>query len=298
MGDLEQTLETVAKRVRSLLAKNGHVAEENTKAALIDPILQALGWEIHDPDEVHREYRHKSRGNPVDYASLIAGTPEMFLEAKPLDANLREYKWRSQVVNYANAAGVDWCVLTDGNFWQVYKSNAKGDLDRKLFLETWLHSPEGRTAPFAPVYVLSLLCRENLTQKIERVWQALYVDRAAESILQGLIRDKDPSLVRLLVKRGDLTKRDVEAWVVRATVTVETSLAEVPPPEPPKHETKKRKAAKKRKPPLVPGLPSELRIAAPLLRAIIKRGGEVKVREQGAEIDEELAGEFGLTREQ
>ncbi|MHC5035088.1 MAG: hypothetical protein ACYTFZ_08635 [Planctomycetota bacterium] len=57
------------------------------------------------------------------------GKPRLFVEAKSLGRDLGQHKWKAQAVNCANTAGVEWCVLTDGNFWQVYKSNAPGDLD-------------------------------------------------------------------------------------------------------------------------------------------------------------------------
>ena len=164
MSDLQQTIEATTRRVKNLLARNGQVGEQDTKAVLIDPVLQVLGWDIHELDDVRREYRYGTQGNPVDYALFIGGKPTMFLEAKSLGASLRDQKWRSQVVNYANTAGVEWCVLTDGNLWHIYKSNAPGDLDRKLFLETWLHSAEGRTPP-SPPPTFSGCCRRQSSPK-------------------------------------------------------------------------------------------------------------------------------------
>lgn len=299
MSDLQETVEATTRMVKKLLARNGQVGEENTKAVLVDPVLQALGWDIHDLDEVQREYRYRSQGNPVDYALFIGGKPTMFLEAKPLAANLRDHKWRSQVVNYANTAGVEWCVLTDGNYWHIYKSNAPGDLDRKLFLETWFHSPEGRMPPFEPAYVLGLLSKAKLAEnEIETLWKALYVDRSAERALLGMVEERDPSFVRLLRKRSELTKRDIEAWLARARVTVDTSLGPLPAQQPPVEQPSKRQARRKGQPLLVPGLPTQRKIEVPLLRAILRRGGEVSARQHGHEIDQELADELGVTQEQ
>lgn len=300
MPDLEETIDSSFRKVKSLLARNGGVNEENTKGALIDPVLQVLGWDIHDLDEMQREYRYKGKGNPVDYALFIGGTPKMFLEAKPLGANLRDLKWRAQVVNYANNAGVEWCVLTDGNTWHVYKSNAPGDLDRKLFLETWLHSPKGGTPPFQPAYVLGLLSKAKLMEnEIAALWKALHVDRTAERALVTMMQEKDASLVRLLMKRTDLGKRDIDAWLDRAQVTIETSIERPPaltePPGEHRPPKPKRQPKGKGKTPLVPGLPPQSAVELPLLRAILKRGGSISVKQQGAEIDRELAAELGVT---
>ena len=82
--------------------------------------------------------------------------------------------------------------------------------------------------------------------------------------------------------------------MARAKVTIETSPVKPPPPPPVKPREGKTPRGP-RKPLLVPGLPPEKRILVPLLRAIVKRGGEVNVRQQAQGIDEELADELGVT---
>jgi predicted type IV restriction endonuclease len=127
-------------------------------------------------------------------------------------------------VNYANTAGVDWCVLTNGNFWQIYRSNAPGDLDQKLFLETWLHSPQGGTPRYEPVDVLPLLSRQKLADnEIETRYRVLNVERRGEQALTEIVKGKDVALVRLVQKRSGLAKAEVIAFLDRARVTVETS---------------------------------------------------------------------------
>ena len=37
-----------------------NIGEQNTKASLIEPVLEALGWDVRDPDEVFREFKAKS----------------------------------------------------------------------------------------------------------------------------------------------------------------------------------------------------------------------------------------------
>ncbi len=236
MAELPDAIAGLTGKARRLLAKNGQVGEENTKAVLVEPMLQALGWDTHDLDEVQREFRYKSQDNPVDYALFVSARPRLFVEAKGLGRDLGNHKWKSQAVNYANTAGVEWCVLTDGNFWQVYKSNAPGDLEQKLFLETWLHSAEGRTPPYEPHYVLSLLAKEKLTENaIQTLWQVLNVDRRGRKALLAMVEAKDPSLVRLLRSRAQLTKKEVEAFLSRAEVTLDSPTIAVLPPKLKRH---------------------------------------------------------------
>jgi hypothetical protein len=224
------------------------------------------------------------------------------VEAKGLGRDLGQHKWRSQAVNYANTAGVEWCVLTDGNFWQVYKSNAPGDLEQKLFLETWLYNPDGRTPPYEPSYVLSLLARDKLAENaIETLWQVLNVDRRGREALLAMVEARDRSLVRLIRKRANLTQKQVEAFLSRAEVSVETPPVAVRPPLPPKPGKKPGRAKKpgrRGREPRVPGLPTQREVEVPLLQAVLRRGGSINVRAQGDEIDAELADQFSLGGEQ
>ena len=285
MPELQQAIESLTAKAKRLLAGSNEVGEENTKAVLIEPMLQALGWDTHDLDQVQRQYRYKPQDNPVDYALFIAAQPRLFVEAKRLGRDVGEHKWRVQTVNYANTAGVDWCVITDGNFWHLYKSNAPGDLDQKLFLETFLHSPKGEAPPYPPSFVLSLLSQDKLKEnEISTRWKLLHVDRVGQDTFTRLVTGKDPGLVRLLQKSSDLTKREVEAFLDRVRVSIETplaSLGDVVDKPPPRVE-----------------LPKASEVELPLLRAILQRGGQINLKSQGSIILDQLGDEFRLTSHQ
>ena len=61
-------VEVIRKRIQQVRERKELIGEQNTKAALIDPLLSAMGWELQEIDEVRREYRRKPQDNPVDYA--------------------------------------------------------------------------------------------------------------------------------------------------------------------------------------------------------------------------------------
>jgi len=86
--------------------------EYPTRTIFIDPLLQALGWDVRDPDEVELEYSTID-GKSVDYAPKINRKPVLFIEAKPLNDPLTDVKSITQVVGYAANAGVEWCILTN-----------------------------------------------------------------------------------------------------------------------------------------------------------------------------------------
>ena len=134
----EQEIERLKQVIRDATAKvhrfkDRTLGEQNTKASLIEPILEGLGWDIRDPDEVWREFKPTSKDNPVDYALTILRKPRLLVEAKGLGEVLTDRKWISQILSYATVAGIEWCVLTDGDEYRFYNSTAPVDAEEKLF---------------------------------------------------------------------------------------------------------------------------------------------------------------------
>jgi hypothetical protein len=118
---LKQTLKRASEKIRRFQDRG--MGEQNTKASLIVPILDALGWDVRDPDEVHHEFKPTSRDRPVDYALCLNRTPRLLIEAKGLGESPNDRKWIAQTISYAAVAGVEWCVLTDGNEFRFYVSD-------------------------------------------------------------------------------------------------------------------------------------------------------------------------------
>ena len=142
-GPLVEAIETVKERIE----KHGASLRENefrTRVALIDPILAALGWDVSDPVSVTLEY--DVQGRRADYALLQSGgKPSVMLEAKKLGENLQPHLM--QMLNYANASGVDYAGLTDGSYWELYDVFKRGELsDRKLLSVSIAEAPAYESA--------------------------------------------------------------------------------------------------------------------------------------------------------
>ena len=194
------------------------IGEQNTKAMLIEPILDALGWNTRDCDEVHHEYRFKRTDSPVDYAMIVAGTPRLFLEAKGLGENPADRKWVSQVLGYATTAGVEWCVVTTGDEWRFYKSTAAVDAEEKLFLRVGLS--DSQSSLDEAVATLALLSRENTERNmLAQEWTVHQINQA----LAGMLKSADKGLVRLLRNRvPELSRGQLAKAMVR--LNVQTNL--------------------------------------------------------------------------
>lgn len=214
MTTLGSVIEQARGRVRDYRDRRVRLTESDTIRVLILPVLEALGWDLQDVEEVRSEYRHASADNPVDYALFLHATPALFVEAKALGVSLDDRKPLLQTLNYANAAGVDWCVLTNGAEWRIYKVHAPVAAEEKLFLTARLDDPSADPGPIAAT--LSLLSRDRMRARaIDALWSEWRVDREVERVLDTIT--EDDAFIRLIAKRSDgITQGEVRASLKRA----------------------------------------------------------------------------------
>jgi hypothetical protein len=228
MSDLVETLRRCEKWLDRYRAHASTVSEADTKAGLIEPIIEELGWDIRDPEEVRREYRRLGTDNPVDYALLLLRTPRLFVEAKGIGGHLDDPRWSNQTVAYATAAGVEWVALTNGAQWRIYNAHAPVPIEKKLFRAVDLDKD-----PDEVVRVFRLLGKDNMGENlVDELWKSYFVDRQVRHALVELFSGGEPAkelvgAVRHLVP--SLTPRDIRSSLTRARATFEFPSVTEPP---------------------------------------------------------------------
>lgn len=231
MVELRDVLKDCAERLDRHRRPNQRIGEQNTKNVLIEPVLQALGWDTRDPEEVNREYRRRGSDNPVDYALLLLRTPRLFVEAKGLGENIDDPRWANQTISYPAVAGVEWVALTDGAQWRIYNAHAPVPIEDKLF-----RSVDIAQDPDEAVELLGLLSKDNMREnRIQELWQSYFVDRQIHGVLTGLFTGTEPpnDLVTLIAKRTErLSKDDVRASLTRARASFDFPLPALTAPAP------------------------------------------------------------------
>jgi hypothetical protein len=224
VADLEIALATVRDRIAKYQRQS--IGEQDTKAALIVPVLRALGWDTEDLEDVKLEYKRLSSDNPVDYALFLLREPRLFIEAKALGVHLDDHKWTSQILNYATVAGVEWVALTDGNEWRIYNSHATVPVEQKLFRVVRVADPESH-----PEGTLHLLAKAQMADHlIDVLWKSDFVDRQIKDALVALFGpEPDPGLVRLIRgKAGALSPAEVRSSLGRLRTTFDFPIASNP----------------------------------------------------------------------
>ena len=176
------------------------INEADTRALLIEPMLGALGWDVHDLDEVNREYRVYD-GTLLDYALKVGGDPRLFVEAKPLLKSLDDKQFIAQTVNYANNAGVVWCVLTNGLQYRVYKSNEPVEMERKLLFEVDVEDARNEARVEEVTKLLSYLGRESIESgRLDEWGEATFTDVRVRSALDGLLANPPARFINLILE--------------------------------------------------------------------------------------------------
>ena len=214
------TLAKLRKRLQQIRDKNAPIGEEGTKAGLINPLLAALGWDVEDNDEVRMEYRPRPKDNPVDYALFERSSPLLFVEAKALDTNVDDDKWIKQTVIYAGVAGVEWCILTNGDEYRFYNALAKAPVEKKLFRKVRISDP-GQDQHVLDT--LELLSKEQMrVPVISQIWNRHFVDGKVKAAVDDLFGNKDKRLLGLLRKKtSGLRPADIRSSLQRAIIKVE-----------------------------------------------------------------------------
>ena len=229
--------------------KGRNLTEQDTKNALIEPVLAALGWPKFDLERVRAEYRQTSKSNPVDYALLSDGRPVMFVEAKALDKSIEEHRFVAQVLSYANVAGVDWALITNGYQWDLYSVFARVQASQKRFFTTTL-ADEGFCEWMAWITPGRLEGNE-----LERYWRLVFAERRVRTTINRLFAERNDSLLSLLAGEAGLEIADVAMAlqslqpgfeIASMDRLAQLASAAPTPPTPPRPVVKRVKATSRR----------------------------------------------------
>jgi len=128
------------KTLASKIAKQRKLikTEEATKTAFIMPFINALGYNVFDPQEVMPEFTADigtKKGEKVDYAIIKDGKPIILFECKWLGVDL-DQEHKSQLYRYFSVTQARFAVLTNGILYRFYTDiDEPNKMDSKPFME-------------------------------------------------------------------------------------------------------------------------------------------------------------------
>lgn len=237
-GDLKE-LRSLSERVKTYVASGEKLNEANTKAALVEPMLGWLGWDIHDPAEVDREWKRKKTDEPADYALVADGEVLLILEAKPLSDTLRTDKGWKQLATSGLNAGVRWCARTNGSRVILVNLLHEAPLDEKVFWTVDLAELDklGGMSAQEAADLLRLLSKEALQSgETERAWEHSRAESKARDAIENLLARPSAQLMNMVRERArdQELPDDVVARCLAECVGKEPALApsRLPPGKP------------------------------------------------------------------
>lgn len=216
--ELITTIETLKQR----MADHNTILQDNetrTRMALVDPLLQALGWDTTDPFLVIPEY--VIGDGQVDYALLSKkGGPTAVIEAKHFKEPLQKH--RDKTIDYAKDARIKYAAITNGDQWQLYDVSGSGSLEEKQILDVRISA----SPPYQSALSLLLLWRPNLTSE-----QPVRTVKATASVPPGPDPNSWKSLAKFSFRKGkecpktirflDRTEYPVHHWYDLVLSTVQ-----------------------------------------------------------------------------
>jgi len=173
--------------------------EYPTRTIFIDPLLMALGWNVRDPDEVELEHPTVD-GKSVDYAMKIHRKVVLHVEAKQLGDTLDDVKSITQVVGYAANDGIEWCVLTNGIRYRVYKASEKASAPDKLLFEVSIDPSDANGLVVEELArQLHRLSRDSMAKGIlDQLGTEIFTAGKVRKTLDRLFTEAPASFIRLI----------------------------------------------------------------------------------------------------
>jgi len=218
--DLEDALFQIAARIPRQIE---HLkTEEATKAALVMPFINALGYNVFDPTEVIPEFIADvgiKKGEKVDYVIVHEGKVAILIECKQVGAKL-SLENSSQLFRYFAVTEARFAILTNGIDFQIFTDiEAPNKMDSKPFFEFNMQALDSRVVSEIKKFAKTQFDVEAILSNASEL-KYLKLLRAQ---LENEIESPSEELVRLFTTRT-YSGRFTEAVKEQFTKLVQTAL--------------------------------------------------------------------------
>jgi predicted type IV restriction endonuclease len=174
----------VAAIVKALPAwEQRNLNEAQTCQAIILPLLKMAGFDIWNPFEVFPEKNSGGKNSYIpDFTVCFEEKDKFIIEAKALGKELSEGE-KVQALNYVNALGLRWAILTNGKQWIFLDNNIlEQEAAKKVALVLNLLEP--RAGEFLSALLNpSLWKAEDANQRVAEQVQLIKITEELKSIL-------------------------------------------------------------------------------------------------------------------
>lgn len=197
----EKAIERIKKGLRRMSniverAQRDDYKEADTRKIVSDMLCEYLGWDKFE--NVTAEQMINSR-----YADYVVKTDdeEVFVvEVKQIGLKLKDTHL-NQARQYAVDEGIDWCILTNGDEWQAFRTELQGKIPVTKHVFTVRISDEGMK-PAEKARLFYLFSEEaNRKKEIEDYYQRR-VALSGENLVDQIFSDKVINQLRCSIKNA------------------------------------------------------------------------------------------------
>lgn len=211
-SELLAKLQQHAERVNNV--KEACTDEAKTRNYLVEPLLEALGYDCRDPLDVVFEFTADvadKKGEKVDYALMRGGEPVVLVEAKTRGNKLGGNE-REQLQRYFPFTPARLAVLTDGIRWHWYKGRSERNQSHQM-----------ESSPF-----LTYNAMEPSEPVAEWLTQLTKGEFNPDELLRIARRDEFTARISDWIDRTLANPSDTAAVEVRKVVGLDASSHEMP----------------------------------------------------------------------
>ena len=212
-------LEATIDHIKTQIEEHKHSLEANeaqTCRSLIEPLLESLGWNTRDANQVKTEYQGliggKKSGQFVDYALFLDNKPAIVLEAKSLNSPLESVRFFRQLHDYFVYTRANVGILTNGTEYRFYSDIKNANvMDDTPFVSIDITNLSARDRDILMCFSMD---KFNLQDAIDLSEERLYLGKIRARLVSAYIRP-DESFVNWLMGetyRGSRRGKKKKEW--------------------------------------------------------------------------------------
>ncbi len=180
-------LKEAVEAAKELLAEGKVGSERALEHTVVLPILNALGWDSRNIEEMSPEYSAGS--GRVDWALCDKAEPCLFLEEKAPDQTLSSHE--EQLLQYSFAEGIPLAVLTNGREWWFYLSLEEGQWGERKFamVDVETQDTEDVCTLFSEFLKKEAVCTGSAKTTAKKRYDAAKEEKRISTELPGIIHN-------------------------------------------------------------------------------------------------------------
>lgn len=195
----ERIIQGVKKYKNQLIkARDKDINESDTVAIINDILSDVFGYKKFE--DITSEYAIKKTF--CDLAIKLKDEVKLLIEVKSAGINLKDQHVK-QSIDYGANSGVDWCVLTNGLIWKIYRIKFAKPIEHELVYE--FNLTEINTKKDSDIEQIYFLTKESMAKATKKTLIDEYYDQKQivnkYIITQILLSDSSLNVVRNTLKK-------------------------------------------------------------------------------------------------